>query len=950
MKNKVLITGANGFLGTQITLQLISKSELEILAMVRAKDHEHALKRLKRAWWDWPELIEALKSQIKVLPGDITHENLKISDKDYKSLASSLTHIIHTVADLRLHAPLEELRLTNLQGTCNLIKLAQFAAKEGKFKRFSHVSTAYVAGKRHGIILEDELSYWNDETDFDTSNSDVPNSDRPSFWSNYEESKYEAEKAVRESDLPYSIFRPGMIVGNSQTGEIKTFNTVYSLLKLYLNGKLRVIPTSSSLTLNMIPVDYVSEAISSLTFNAQAQDKTFHLTAPQDSLPTIKELLEEVRRWALEELDIKLPRPIFIPVAPLIQRISSKSSQTRKTGILNILFTLAPYLDEKHEFSRENVENLFGPYNLNWEKYLPPLLKYAVYHGFFHRSERTVHEQVLFRLKSRSYPVNYYDIVDGHIQEKSAAQLGNDILKAHQSLKKLGVQPGDRVALVGLNSTRYLTLEVAIGLTGAVSVPLYYTSPPMEIRNILKASGTKILFIGTPHLMKRLDELEVSEGMDEDLPLISFCRESQNIPDKVLSWESFLQKETNSSKTDIKTVQAPVDFGNLATIRYTSGTTGNPKGVTFNHEHLRWMAESMASLPPWKDRNSEVRYLSFLPMNHVVEGILGTYSPHYAPAALKIYFLEDFNYLASALPQVRPAVFFSVPRFYEKLWQILKGTFLGSHYLHLKEGVLKKTLRPLIRRSFLKKAGLNRCAQLIVGSATSSQQLIHDYHDLGIEIHNAYGLTEAPLVTLNRRGNNRIGTVGEPLPQTHIQIEEDCEVLVRGPQVTPGYFESDLKPPLKGNWLKTGDLGFLTQEGSLVITGRKKELIINSYGKSIDPLNIEALLRDAPGVCEVMLVGEGKPYLSGLFWVDENYHPHEIYKFIQDVNHSLSRPEQVKRWVLLSNDISIDGGDLTANMKLKRESINRRYQDVIDSLYQQKPHPLILHLGQLEEE
>jgi long-chain acyl-CoA synthetase len=221
MKNKVLITGANGFLGTQITLQLISKSELEILAMVRAKDHEHALKRLKRAWWDWPELIEALKSQIKVLPGDITHENLKISDKDYKSLASSLTHIIHTVADLRLHAPLEELRLTNLQGTCNLIKLAQFAAKEGKFKRFSHVSTAYVAGKRQGIILEDELSYWNDETDFDTSNSDVPNSDRPSFWSNYEESKYEAEKAVREFDLPPHI-QNRMILAISQTGEIKT--------------------------------------------------------------------------------------------------------------------------------------------------------------------------------------------------------------------------------------------------------------------------------------------------------------------------------------------------------------------------------------------------------------------------------------------------------------------------------------------------------------------------------------------------------------------------------------------------------------------------------------------------------------------------------------------------------------------------------------------------------
>ena len=945
MKNKVLITGANGFLGTQITRQLISNPEIEIIALVRAENKDHALKRLKRAWWDWPELIETLQTQVKVLPGDVTHENLNISTNDYHSLASSLTHIIHTVADLRLHAPLEELRLTNLQGTCNLIKLAQQAVKNGQFKRFSHVSTAYVAGKRQGIILEDELGYENDEI-----NSEDSHSNRWGFWSNYEESKYESEKAVRESDLPYSIFRPGMVVGDSQTGNIKTFNTVYALLKLYLNGKLRVIPTSSSLTLNMIPVDYVAEAISSLTFNPQAQRKAFHLTAPQNSLPTIKELLEEVRTWALEELNIKLPKPIFIQVAPLIQKISNQSSGTRKPGILNILFTLAPYLDEKHEFSRENVENLFKPYSLKWEEYISPLLEYAVYHGFFHRSERTVHEQVLFRLKSRSFPVKYYDLIDGHLQEKSAVQLGKDVHKAHQSLKKLGVQPGDRVALVGLNSTRYLTLEVAIGLSGAVSVPLYYTSPPQEIKNVLKASGAKILFIGTPHLMKRLPEMVGSEETGGDLPLISFCRESQKVLDKVLSWQSFLEKGLTISKESVMTVQAPVDFGDLATIRYTSGTTGNPKGVTFNHEHLRWMAESMASLPPWKDRNSEVRYLSFLPMNHVVEGILGTYSPYYAPAPLKIYFLEDFNYLASALPQVRPAVFFSVPRFYEKLWSRLKETFLGKYYIQSQEGVLKKLLRPMLRRFFLRKSGLNHCAQLIVGSATSSQQLIQDYHDLGIEIHNAYGLTEAPLVTLNRRGNNRIGTVGEPLPQTHIQIAEDGEVLLRGPQVTPDYFESDLKPPLEDNWLKTGDLGFLTSEGSLVITGRKKELIINSYGKSIDPLRIEALLRDAPGVCEVMLVGEGKPYLSGLFWVDENYHPPEIYRFIQEVNHHLSRPEQVKKWALLSNDLSIDGGDLTANMKLKREIITQRYQDVIDSLYQQKPHPLILHLGQLEED
>ena len=647
--------------------------------------------------------------------------------------------------------------------------------------------------------------------------------------------------------------------------------------------------------------------------------------------------------WAREKLDVKLPQPVFIPAAPLIQRITPSSSPG--SGVLNILFTLAPYLDEKHTFSRENTENLLGPFKLKWEEYLPHLLEYAAYHGFFHRSERTVHEQVLYRLGGRSYPVKYYDITVEGIQEKPALQVREDIISTYHSLKESGVGPGDRVALVGLNSTRYLTLDVAIGLAGAVSVPLYYTSPPIEIKNILKASEAKLLFIGTPHLMKRLSELDL------DLEIISFCRESQPIPGGIMSWSQFLEKGKDRETGEKSTVfpQSPVDFDDLATIRYTSGTTGTPKGVTFNQGHMRWMAEAMASLPPWEDRNREVRYLSFLPMNHVVEGILGTYSPYYAPAPLKIYFLEDFNQLASALPLAKPTIFFSVPRFYEKLWSQLKESFLGNHYAHLKPGILKKILKPLVHRVFLSKAGLDRCSQLIVGSATSSQHLIQDYHELGVEIHNAYGLTEAPLVTLNRRGANRIGTVGEPLPQTHLRIAGDGEVMVKGPQVTPGYFESDITPPKKEGWLLTGDTGFVTPEGSLVITGRKKELIINSYGKSIDPLRIEALLRDAPGTNEVMLVGEGKPYLIGLFWVEEEHHPRDIKETIHRINQDLSRPEQVKRWALLPNDLSIDGGELTANMKLKREIITQRYQDVIDSLYQKTSHPLILHQGQVEE-
>jgi len=918
MTDLILITGANGFIGTQISLWLLKNTDKHILAMVHADNEEAADKRLKRAWWEWPELLNALGDRVDVIPGDVARENLGWDDDTYSGVALKVNYIIHTVADLRLHSPLADLNKTNLQGTLNLLKLAESASINGNFQRFSHLSTAYVAGKNQGEIGEDVLS------------------SSHGFWSNYEESKYEAEKAVRKSGLPYTIFRPGMVVGNSETGKIKTFNTLYVLLKLYLNGKLRFIPTSSHMKLNPVPVDYVARAVGVLTLNYEALDKTFHLTPPLSQMPTIKDILEETRRWALKNLQLNLPRPFFVPISPIIQRWKPSSDKNRKPGLLDVLLTLAPYLDEKRVFKNENTEKFLGPYDLDWKEYLPHLLEYAVYQGFFHRSERTVHEQVLFRLTGRSFPVKFYDVVMGQVKEKSADLMYDDILRATSALQKLGVQRQDRVALVGLNSTRYLTLEVAIGLIGAVSVPLYYTSPPREIKNIIKSCGAKILFIGTPHLMKRLEEL------DKEVTMISFCRESQKIPAKILSWTSFL------GKGDLTQTPSLVEFSDLATIRYTSGTTGTPKGVTFNHGNLRWMAESMASLPSWEERNREVRYLSFLPMNHVVEGILGTLAPYYAPAPLKLFFLEDFYELPATLPLVRPTIFFSVPRFYEKMWSQLKDSSIGRHYLQLGDGVIKKILKPILRRSILKKAGLNKCRQLIVGSATSSQQLLQDYHDLGVEIHNAYGLTEAPLVSLNRHGNNRIGTVGEPLPETKVIFSQEDELMVKGPQVTPGYFEDELESPLKDGWLYTGDLGYINPEGSLVITGRRKELIINSYGKSIDPLHIEALLRELPQVAEVMLVGEGKPYLSALLWVDDDYSSEQISQGISKINRNLSRPEQIKNWAIISNDLSIEGGDLTANMKLKRELISIRYQKVINGLYQGIMEPCVLDFGQWE--
>jgi len=360
----------------------------------------------------------------------------------------------------------------------------------------------------------------------------------------------------------------------------------------------------------------------------------------------------------------------------------------------------------------------------------------------------------------------------------------------------MGISKGDRIAIVGFNSTRYLAVDVAVGLTGSVSVPLYYTSPLNEIKEILDNSEAGVLFVGTEGLLKELEKLELQ------ISVISFCSEDINLHSNIISWNKFLKMGENKKYM----INTPVNFNDIATIRYTSGTTGKPRGVVFNHGHLRWMAEFIASMPPWKDRISNVYYLSFLPMNHVVERIMGIYSPYYAPAPLNLYFLEDFYDLARALRKVRPKIFFSVPRFYEKVWCGVRESRIGRIYFS-SSGVLKKVLGKLIKRGILKKTGLDRCAQLIVGSAPVSDDLLQSYHEISIEVHNAYGLTEAPLVTINRTEKNRIGTVGEPLPSTDISMDADGEILVKGPQVMSGYFKKDSGYLFKDGWLCTGDLG-----------------------------------------------------------------------------------------------------------------------------------------------
>jgi long-chain acyl-CoA synthetase len=425
--------------------------------------------------------------------------------------------------------------------------------------------------------------------------------------------------------------------------------------------------------------------------------------------------------------------------------------------------------------------------------------------------------------------------------------------------------------------------------------------------------------------MDRLDELTTS------VPVVSFGRDQPSDRRDVIGWSSFLARGREAELPAL----APVGPDDVATIRYTSGTTGPPKGVAFTHAQLRWMAETLPSLLPWSARTRPARYVSFLPMSHVVEGILGAYSPYNLPAPVEITFVEDLRRVPETLRAVRPTVFFSVPRLYQKVWEGLGRRRIGARYLRMPAGPFRSLLRPAVRRRMLRRAGLDRCVQLMVGSAPVDEELLRSYRELGVEIHDAYGLTEAPLVSLDRFGRNRIGTVGEPLPETRIRIADDGEVLVRGPQVMAGYVDED-EQPLRDGWLSTGDLGHL-DDGWLVIDGRKKDLLKTAYGKYVQASKIESLLRRISGVEEAMVVGEARPFCTALLWTDEVDATTAIDRAVLDVNHGLSHPEQVKRWLVLPNDLSIDHGELTANLKLKRHRVETRFRDSIESLYVEHP-------------
>ena len=383
----------------------------------------------------------------------------------------------------------------NVKGTENVLSFAR--SIEGCTLAF--VSTAYVAGRNCGIIKEEDR---------------LPEK----FYSQYEESKAEAESIVRRSGLNWMIFRPGMIVGNSISGRTRNFNTVYYVMKLMLQGKMRVMPASSGQTVNIVPVDYVAETAVELLFNENAVGRTFHLTLPHHQLPTAGQLIDAVRSWAGPNLNIHIKKPICIPV-PALKRIADKASAdgAKDKTIMKNLLALMPYFYDEHQFDRSNTDRLTGTPEGNWRDWIPAMLSFACRQNFMQLTSRTIFEQSMIRRESRHYPITYYNIGAQGATEVSGREMNELVHGIVRVLHHFHVNPGDRIAVTGINCTEQAAIDCAIGLIGAVSVPIYYTTPAAEAELLVERSGSTLFFVGDQRMMLQLENISI------EIPVITFA-------------------------------------------------------------------------------------------------------------------------------------------------------------------------------------------------------------------------------------------------------------------------------------------------------------------------------------------------------------------------------------------------------------------------------------------
>lgn len=546
-----------------------------------------------------------------------------------------------------------------------------------------------------------------------------------------------------------------------------------------------------------------------------------------------------------------------------------------------------------------------------------------------------------------------------------------------RSLYKIGVRPGDRVLLVSENRTEWSIADLAIMCVGALTVPAYTTNTERDHLHAIEDSGAGIAIISTKKLAQPFLHAALDSGRCRHAIMMEDWGQSFVGDITITRWEDMISQGRGLTD-DIDAWVANIERDQLACLIYTSGTGGAPKGVMLSHGAILSNCMGAFDIIETLGIEEEV-FLSFLPLSHSYEHTAGLYFPMSIGA--QIYYAESLDKLAANLVEVRPTIMTAVPRLYEMLYQRMsrmvekEGGFKQKLFnltlklgrktyekepLNLIEKIQNFVCEILLRRKLRQRFG-GRIKAMVSGGGPLNYELGVLFVSCGIRILQGYGQTEfAPVVSCNRAENNKLRTVGPPMVGAEAKIADDGEILLRGESMMKGYWNLPevTAATIIDGWLHTGDIGKFDEEGSLVITDRKKDIIVNSGGDNISPQRIEGLLTLETEISQAMVYGDDKPYLVAVLWPDEDFMREfakengiennidllgeneefrkKIRTAVDHVNRRLSTIEKVRSFTFAESPFSIDNEMLTPSMKIRRHKIKAAYGQALDALYQRK--------------
>ena len=550
-----------------------------------------------------------------------------------------------------------------------------------------------------------------------------------------------------------------------------------------------------------------------------------------------------------------------------------------------------------------------------------------------------------------------------------------ETLTVARAFLSIGLDKDSKISILAFNRPEWVISDVACMMIGGVPAGIYQTCSPEEVAYIIQHSESEIVVVENK---EQWEKVNVNRDSLPSLKKIVVMRGTEIDDPDTLSWESLLKLGAESPESEVLKRIDSIEPSDPATFIYTSGTTGPPKAVMLSHDNLVFTTDAAVSLV---ELTEEDCLISYLPLSHIAEQMFSIHAP--ITAAGTIYFAESIDKLKDNLGDVRPTILFGVPRIWEKFHAGLNqklseatgfkkllvghGQKVGRAANHLKnQGIEPSGLLNMQYNFFRKKVygkvkealGLDRARICVSGAAPISKEVLDFMSGLDIVIHEVYGQSEdCGPTTFNKPGQTKFGTVGPMFPGVEVKIADDGEILVKGRNVFLGYYKNQeaTDETIQDGWLYSGDLGSFDPDGFLSITGRKKEIIITAGGKNITPKNIESALRDLPLISQAVVIGDRRKFLSALLTLDADYaaiwaqengisstdlHSNQtlidaLTKQVNDsVNSKFAKVEHVRKFTVLPRDLTIDDGELTPTLKVKRRIVNANWEAEIEAMYQ----------------